>query len=160
MPRHFFVFVLMLSSTGLCQVAVKVKTNKPAYLVGEPVFIVLEAQNVGTEAVGYSYCDGRVDLTVDEVARRRIPNLWGCSAGIGGASSCGLDLPPILAPGESITFHYLLKDYRLDAGQYVLHARGTAGIRWKYYPICARMLHRVPLRNIEKVIRYLAPTLM
>ena len=133
MLRYLLLFILILAPDGLCQVAIKVKTNKITYLVGEPVFIVVEAQNVGTEAVGYSYCDGRMDLSVVGAEPRRLPNLWGCSAGIGGSSACGLDHPPLLAAGESATFRYLLKDYSLSAGEYILHSKGKAGVRWKYY---------------------------
>jgi hypothetical protein len=39
-----------------------------------------------------------------------------------------------MAPNETVSFQYLLKDYRLVAGNYVLHVRGKAGARWKYYP--------------------------
>ena len=40
----------------------------------------------------------------------------------------------MLAPNETVSFQYLLTDYRLPAGSYVLRAKGKAGVRWKYYP--------------------------
>jgi hypothetical protein len=127
------VLLLLLVSQGFCQVGVEIRTNKAAYLVGEPVFVILKMANIGTEAVGYSYCDGRVDLAVEQAEKKQPPNLWGCSIGFGGVSGCGIDHPPMLAPNESVSFQYLLTDYRLGAGNYVLRAKGTAGARWKYY---------------------------
>ena len=128
------VLLLVLVSRGLCQVDVEVRTNKPAYLVGEPVSVILEVTNIGSEAVGYSYCDGQVDLAVENAEKKHPPRLWGCSIGIGGGGGCGIDHPPMLASNKSISFQYLLTDYRLHAGNYVLRARGKSGVRWKYYP--------------------------
>jgi len=127
------VLLLVLLAKGLCQVGVEVRTNKPAYLVGEPVFVIVEVRNIGSEAVGYSYCDGQLDLAVENAEKKHPPRLWGCGIGIGGGGACGIDHPPMLAPNESISFQYLLKDYSLGAGNYVLRAKGKAGVRWKYY---------------------------
>jgi hypothetical protein len=113
---------------------VTVKTNRATYLVGEPIFVIVEVKNIGTEAVGYSYCDGAIDLTVEGADKKQSPNLWGCSAGTGGGSGCGIDHPPMMVPGETVTFQYLLNDYMLGAGKYLLRAKGRAGVRWKYYP--------------------------
>ena len=38
--------------------------------------------------------------------------------------------PPLLSPGKSTSFRYLLKGYRLQSGEYDLHASGRAGVRW------------------------------
>ena len=128
------LFLLVFVSKSLCQVNVEARTNKATYLVGEPVFVILEVKNIGSEAVGYSYCDGQVDLAVEKAEKKRPPNLWGCSSGEGSGSGCGIDHPPMMAPNESVSFQYLLMDYRLRAGNYVLRANGKAGVRWKYYP--------------------------
>ena len=131
------VLFLVLVARGLCQVDVEVTTNKAAYVVGEPVFVILNVRNIGSEAVGYSSCDGHVDLAVESAEKKKQAlNLWGCSSGVigGGSGSCGIDHPPMLAPNQSTSFQYLLKDYRLPAGNYVLRAKGSAGVRWKYYP--------------------------
>jgi HEAT repeat protein len=114
-----------------------VRTNKAAYVVGEPVFVILNVKNIGSEAVGYSYCDGQVDLAVDNTEKKQPPNLWGCSSGVGGGFGCAIDHPPMLAPNKSVSFQYLLTDYGLRAGNYVLRAKGKAGVRWKYYPSMA-----------------------
>ncbi len=128
------MLLLILVSKGVCQVSVEVRTNKAAYLVDEPVSLILKVTNIGTESVGYSYCDGQVDLSVENAEKKHSPNLWGCSAGIGVGGSCGIDHPPMLAPNETVAFQYLLTDYRLPPGNYVLHAKGKAGVRWQYYP--------------------------
>ncbi len=117
-------------ASGFSQVSVTVKLDKPDYLVGEPVFVVVEFTNVGTEALGYSTCDGRADLTIPGGPRKEPPSLGGCYFGSGGGAGCGLDHPPLLAPGKTASFRYLLKGYRLPAGSYVLHASGRAGVRW------------------------------
>ena len=128
------VLLLILVSTGICQVSVEVNTNKAAYLVDEPVSVIVEVTNIGTESVGYSYCDGQVDLGIENTEKKHTPNLWGCSIGIGGGGACGIDHPPMLAPNKTVSFQYLLTGYRLHAGSYVLRAKGKAGVRWKYYP--------------------------
>jgi hypothetical protein len=128
------VLLLILASKGICQVSVEVRPNKAAYLVDEPVSIILKVTNIGTESVGHSYCDGQVDLEVENAEKKHTPNLWGCSIGVGGGAACGVDHPPMLAPNETASFQYLLTGYRLHAGSYVLRAKGKAGIRWKYYP--------------------------
>jgi hypothetical protein len=126
--------ILILLSNGVCQVAVQLKTSKPAYLVGEPIFVIVDVTNIGTEAVGYSSCDGEMDLTVVHTEKKQRPNLEGCGIGIGGFGGCFIDHPPLLHLQEHTSFQYLLKDYRLAAGDYLLHAKGKAGVRWKYYP--------------------------
>jgi hypothetical protein len=66
------------------------------------------------------------------------PNIFGCFSGIGsGSGTCGVDHPPLLPPGQTTTFRYLLKEYDLRPGQYELTASGKAGVRWKYYPVYA-----------------------
>ena len=117
---------------GFCQadVAVSVKLDRQEYLVGEPVFVIVDVKNVGAEAVGYSNCDGHADLTVPNGRRKQNPNLHGCFAAEGGGSGCGLFDPPTFAPGKSVSFRYLLKGYRLESGEYDLHASGKAGVRW------------------------------
>jgi hypothetical protein len=116
------------------QVQVRVATDQPRYLVGEPIFAVLSVKNVGTEPVGYSGCDGRVTLAVPEGQEKEVPNLLNCFSGRGGGvSGCGTDHVPLMQPGETVSFRSLLKGYRLGAGAYDLHVSGKAGVRWKYY---------------------------
>lgn len=119
---------------GFCQadVAVTVKPSQPEYLVGEPVFVVVEMTNVGTEPVGYWICESDTHLTVPNGRRKRNPNLHGCFAGEGGGSGCGVYDPPTLASGKSVSFRYLLKGYRLESGEYDLHATGKAGAGWYF----------------------------
>jgi hypothetical protein len=38
----------------------------------------------------------------------------------------------MLLPGKSADFIYLLRDYRLKSGEYVLQASGKAGVRWHF----------------------------
>jgi hypothetical protein len=128
-------FWMALTAVALFgQVKVDLRTNQATYLAGEPVFVVVDVTNIGTEPVGYSACDGHADLTVDGGRKKQSPNLFGCFAGFGGGSGCGIDHPPLMKPGQTVSFWYLLKGYNLPAGDYTLQAAGKAGVRWKYYP--------------------------
>ncbi|GEM_PF-1670737 len=125
----------LLTAAAVAQdVSVTVTTSKPAYLAGEPVWVVVEAKNVGADPIGYSDCDGHAQLTVNHDARPSV-NLRGCFSGTAGSGlGCGIDHPPLFGPGKSVSFRYLLKGYDLPPGDYTLHAVGRAGVRWKYYP--------------------------
>jgi len=39
-----------------------------------------------------------------------------------------------MSSGQTVQFYYLLKGYRLRAGEHVLRVKGKAGVRWKFYP--------------------------
>src|ERR1700688_1807140 len=123
--------VLLLAVPATCQVKVTVLSSQVQYLEGEPIPIIVRVTNVGSDAVGYDYCDSHVDLVVVGQQRITPPNLWGCFGGfLGSASGCGFDHPPMLLPGKSADFIYLLRDYRLKSGEYPLQASGKAGVRW------------------------------
>lgn len=64
------MLLLVFVSSSLCQVSVEVRANKTAYLVGEPVFVILKMRNIGTEAIGYSCGDGRVELAVSNAEKK------------------------------------------------------------------------------------------
>ncbi len=137
--RGYFLLLLALTAVtpASSQVAVKVSLNGPDYLVGEPIVVNVAFTNIGTESLGYSGCDGRADLTIIGVPPEQPPLLRGCPWGGGptlGGSACGIDHPPGMAPGQTITFPYLLKSYHLLAGSYLLHASGRAPVRWFFGP--------------------------
>ena len=123
--------LLLLAAPAFCQVKVIVKLDRPEYLVGEPIFLLVDATNIGTEAIGYSSCDGHANLTVPGGDQKKAPQLRGCGAGgSGSGSGCGIDHPPTMKPGQTVSFRYLLKGYRLQSGDYILRATGKAGVRW------------------------------
>jgi hypothetical protein len=123
--------LLLLALPATAQVKVDVISSRQQYLEGEPITAVVRVTNVGPDPVGYDYCDGRVALEVVGQQKIALPNLWGCSGvGVVGGSACGIDDPPMLSPGKSTDFLYLLRDYRLIPGEYVLHVSGKAGVRW------------------------------
>jgi hypothetical protein len=124
--------ILLLAVQASCQVKVTVLSSRAQYLEGEPISVIVRVTNVGSDPVGYDYCDGHVDLAVVGQQRMRPPNLWGCfGGGLGSGSGCGIDHPPMLLPGKSTDFTYLLHDYRLKSGEYLLQVLGKAGVRWK-----------------------------
>jgi hypothetical protein len=92
----------------------------------------VDVTNIGTESIGYSAYDGKTDLTVPGGRQKQTPRLRGCYTGDGssGSSGGGLFHPPLMAPGQTVSFRRLLKGYRLQSGTYVLRASGTAGVRW------------------------------
>jgi hypothetical protein len=127
--------VALLATLAPCQVSVKVSPTKSTYLVGEPVWVVVEVTNVGAEALTYTSCGehGTV-LAVEGFSPRQTPNLWGCSGvggGVGGSYGCGIGQPPVLNPGAAVSYRSMLGNYYLTAGSFVLHAKGTAPVRWR-----------------------------
>ena len=125
------LLLLLAGTQAMAQVQVDVRLEKNRYLVGEPVVVLVDVHNIGDEAVGYSTCDGDVRLEVVGAERRVPPNIFGCFSGMGSGGGCGIDHPPLLPPGQTTTFRYLLKDYDLRPGGYQLSASGKAGVRWK-----------------------------
>jgi hypothetical protein len=127
--RHTAPLLLLFATHAAGQVKVDARLEKSRYLVGEPIVVIVDIQNVGGQPFGYSTCDGKVTLTVVDVERRLVPRLHGCYAGIGSAAGCAISHPPMLAPGARTSFRYLLKNYDLPAGTHRLSASGKAGVR-------------------------------
>jgi hypothetical protein len=130
--------LLLLLSAGsvAAQVQLDVRLEKTRYLAGEPIVLVVDVLNVGDEPVAYSVGDGAVSLTIAGVQRRVLTNIFGCFSGTGsGSGASTVSHPPLLPPGQSTSFRYLLRDYDLKPGSYELTAAGRAGLRWKYYPV-------------------------
>ena len=128
------LLIAVVAIPVFCQVQVDVRTNQATYLVGEPIFVVVDVKNMGPEPVGYSDCDGRAYLTVPGGQKKQTPNLYGCVTGsFSGGGGCGIDHPPLMKLGETVSFWYLVRGYNLRAGDYILHASGKAGVRWRYH---------------------------
>jgi hypothetical protein len=125
------LLLLLTATSAQAQVQVDVHLDKVRYLAGEPVVVVVDVRNVGDEAVEYSSCEWCVQLAVTGVERRVRPNIVGCFGGMsGGVQGGGFSHPPLLPPGQTTSFRYLLKEYDLRPGQYDLTASGKAGVRW------------------------------
>ena len=132
---YLISIVLWLTAQASCQVHVSASLTKAEYLEGEPIEVVVKITNIGSDPVAYEKGSGHVALEAEGQRKRPTPpNLWGCFAGEGwGGGAGGIDHPPLLAPGASTEFRYLLRDYQLLAGRYTVHASGQAGVRWKLY---------------------------
>lgn len=129
--RQVLSILTLSAACGFSQVNVAVGLDQPEYLVGEPIFVVVAFTNTGKEPLGYSTCDGRADLSVAGGQLKQSISLRGCyESYIGRGGGCGLDHPPLMKPGETVSFRYLLKGYRLPSGSYSLRATGRAGVRW------------------------------
>lgn len=121
--------LLLLTTPAAAQVRVAVTTDKPEYVQGEPIVVVLEEQNEGTAPVGYPR---GVSVSVPNASQRVPPNLFGCSGfGMGGGEGSGSSShEPTLKPGETQTFKYVVRGYDLAPGTYELQIVGTAGTGW------------------------------
>src|SRR3954469_11165890 len=103
------LLLLLAAPPALAQVQVDVRLEKNRYLAGEPVVVLVEVRNVGDEVVGWSTCDEDVHLQVLGVERRVAPKIFGCFSDILSGGGCGgIDHPPLLQPGETTRFRYLL----------------------------------------------------
>jgi hypothetical protein len=51
MTKVIAVAICLLAGPAWAQVAVQVRTEKPQFLAGEPIFVIVEVKNVGTEQV-------------------------------------------------------------------------------------------------------------
>jgi hypothetical protein len=134
MIRPLAVAICLLAGPAWAQVEVQVRTEKPQFLAGEPIFVIAEVKNVGTEPVAYNGASLKpaVQLSVRNGDRKVVKGLTGCGAGSVGGGAVGVtDHPPMLQPGQSTTYRYLLRGYRLKSGKYELHISGTVDVAWR-----------------------------
>jgi len=114
------------------QVQIDTRLEKSQYVAGEPIVVTADVRNVGDESLMYSDCANNVRLEVVGANRRVPPNLFGCSAGATSVVMCGASShPPLLAPGQTTSVTYLLKEYDLSPGQYRLIVSGRFGTHWQ-----------------------------
>jgi hypothetical protein len=135
MTKVLIVAICLLAGPAWAQVEVQVRTEKPQFLAGEPIFVIVEVKNVGTEQVAYEGASVKPppELSVHNGERRVSRGLTGCGSGSGlsGGSFGVIDHPPMLQPGKSTSFRYLLRGYRLKPGTYELHVSGTVDVAWR-----------------------------
>lgn len=128
------VAICLLSGPAWAQVEVQVRTEKPQFLAGEPIFVLVEVKNVGTEQVAYDGASLKppLELSVRNGEHRVVKRLTGCGneAGLGGGFGV-VDHPPMLQPGKSTTLRYLLRGYRLKPGKYELRVVGAVDLAWR-----------------------------
>ena len=134
MIKPLTVAICLLAGPAWAQVEVQARTEKPQFLAGEPIFVLAEVKNVGTEPVAYDGASLKppVELSVQNGERKVIKGLTACGGGteIGGGFGV-TDHPPMLQPGKSITFRHLLRRYRLKPGKYELRVSGTVDVAWR-----------------------------
>jgi hypothetical protein len=136
MPKLLAAVLCLVATPALAQVEVSVRPEKPSYLAGEPIFILVDIKNTGDAPI--SYGGGGIPNPLSFVVANGTPkpvrSLGGCG-GIGGGGRMGmLNHPPLLKPGAQTTRRYLLRGYRLAPGSYELRVSGHADVRWKHYP--------------------------
>jgi len=136
MAKLLAVMLSLIATPALAQVEVSVRTEKPSYLAGEPVFILVDVKNLYDEPIAYGGGNLKPPLTfvVANGARRPTKTLSGCGSPVGGGAFGIVDHPPLLKPGAQTTLRYLLRGYRLTPGTYELRVSGHADVRWKHYP--------------------------
>lgn len=136
MPIRVSLLMVMLTATVCAPaltsrygVEVRVRPEKPEYLVGEPVFIVIEVRNVGTGALIWGQF-ARARMEVVSGTPKQLPKLRGCGAGtgVGGGIGGGLSHPPQLKPGETKSYRELLQGYVLGPTEYDVRVQGRAPV--------------------------------
>lgn len=102
-------------------------------MAGEPIFLVVDVRNIGTETIAYADGNGHLDMIVLGAQRKKPPNLLGCYAGFVEGGGGGVYDPPLMKPGETRSSWYLLKGYNLTSGEHILHVSGKVGVSWNPY---------------------------
>jgi hypothetical protein len=129
------VAVCLLATPALGQVEVTARTEKPQFLAGEPVFVLVEVENIGSDPVAYGGASVRppLQLSVRSGQRKVVNPLTPCGGGGEGAGGAVgiVDHPPMLRPGQSTTFRHLLRGYRLTPGAYELRVSGSVDVAWR-----------------------------
>jgi HEAT repeats len=133
MPKFLALALCLLATPALAQVEVKLRTEKPTFLAGEPIFVLVEVKNVGAEPVAYDGASLKppLVLSVKNGTRKTVRSLHGCPGSDDNVGPRFLSHPPFLQPGEATTFRYLLSGYRLKAGSYELNVSGHVDVGWR-----------------------------
>ena len=134
MAKPLAVVFCLLAAPAWGQVEVTVRTEKPQFLAGEPVFVLVDVKNVGTDQVAYDGASLKppLELSVRNGDRKIVKALTGCGGGDGiGEGSGFVTHPPMLQPGKSTTFRHLLRRYRLKPGKYELRVSGSVDVAWR-----------------------------
>src|SRR5687768_2055166 len=116
MTKPLAVAICLLAGPAWAQVEVRFRTEKPQFLAGEPIFVLIQVTNVGTEQVAYDGASPKppLELSVRNGERKATKGLTGCGGGTGIGGGSGITShPPMLQPGKSTTFRLLLRGYRL-----------------------------------------------
>lgn len=130
MMRTAFATMLLFAATAAsAQVSVDLRAVKGTFLQGEPIYIVADVKNVGRYPIGYGAVGHDLEL---EVAGRQ-PYVWrkACdSLWVSIGPSFFVDHPDTFGPGETRSFRYLLRGFRLEPGRHRVRVFGKAPVRW------------------------------
>jgi hypothetical protein len=125
----FLLMMMAAHASKACwaqQIIGDIRPEKQVYLVGEPVFVVLDIANVGPRpiriGISCEWSDTQFEAATAPKPRPEV-SLFGCWTG-GTAGSCGGSAKQII-PGEHYTRRYLMDGpFRLDSpGVYPVRAR-------------------------------------
>ena len=132
MSRQIVFGLLLLQGTLMLaqELTVRLRPEKEEYEVGEPVFLVLDVVNAGSQTVRISdgVCWTSVQFVVPDGSASRSVSLYGC-AGTGTAGSC-LSGARDLRPGQQLNRRFLVEgSSRVEsAGIYSAHVEHTTNI--------------------------------
>jgi hypothetical protein len=99
MTKPLAVAICLLAGPAWAQVKVHVRTEKPQFLTGEPIFVLVEVKNVGREQVAYDGASFKPPLerSVPNGERKVMKGLTACGGGTGrGRASGVISHPPML----------------------------------------------------------------
>ena len=134
MRKLLVLSLWLLATPAWAQIEVQVRTEKPVFLAGEPIFVLIDVKNIGSDPVAYDGASFKPPLTLS------VPNgqlkvakeLTGCgTGGVAGGTIGFTTHPPMLRPGASTTFRHLLRGYNLQPGKYELRVSGSVDVAWR-----------------------------
>ena len=103
MTKPLAVAICLLAGPAWAQVEVQVRTEKPQFLAGEPIFVIVEVKNVGIEQVAYDGASFKppLELSVRNGERKVMKGLTGCGGGTGiGGGSGAAPIRPCCSLGS------------------------------------------------------------
>ena len=152
--RVAFVLLLFQGTSVLAQeITVQFRPEKEEYQVGEPVFLVLDLVNAGSQTIRVSdgVCWTSAQFDIPDAPAPRGVSLYGC-AGTGTAGSC-LSGARDLRPRQHLNRRFLVEgSSRVDsAGIYSVHIDHTTNI---YEPDAFALTDsRKTVSNVDVVVR-------
>lgn len=127
--EHLVLMIMAVLASQACwaqQIIGQIRPEKQIYLVGEPVFVVLDLANAGSRPIWISescaWLDTQFEATTAPKSQHEV-SLFGCWTG-GTAGSCGGSAKQILPEGHYERRYLLDGSFRLDSpGVYPIRAR-------------------------------------
>jgi hypothetical protein len=126
------VALLLIARAASAQVIIDAHLAKPEFIIGEPIHVVVDVTNLGSDVLSLPACCLDVTFTVPDGTRRTLPSLDPCDNVIGSVelfNGAGPRPRIYLRPDETFSYRSLVRGYVLSAATYELIASGTIQVR-------------------------------